>query len=35
MTVAGWILMIVSLSFVYGLTGWCYWKILTTPDNND
>ena len=35
MTIGGWILLIVSLSFVWGLAGWCYWKILTTPDNNE
>jgi len=33
MTIGGWILMIGSLSFVWGLAGWCYYKILTTPDN--
>ena len=33
MTIGGWVLMIGSLSFVWGLAGWCYWKILTTPDN--
>lgn len=31
----GWIFMIVSLVFVWGLTGWCYWKILTTPARED
>jgi hypothetical protein len=31
----GWIFMIVSLAFVWGLTGWCYWKILTTPSRED
>jgi hypothetical protein len=33
MTIGGWILMIGSLSFVWGLVGWCYWKVLTTPDS--
>ena len=32
MTAGGWILLVVSLSFVWGLTGWCYWKILTAPE---
>jgi hypothetical protein len=31
MTPAGWLLLIVSLTFVYGLTGWCYYKVLTAP----
>lgn len=30
MSPAGWILLVVSLSFVFGLTGWCYYKVLTT-----
>jgi hypothetical protein len=32
MTIGGWILMIGSLSFVWGLAGWCYYKILSGPD---
>ncbi len=35
MTAAGWVLMIVSLSSVWGLAGWCYWKVLTTPEHKD
>jgi len=31
MTIGGWILMIGSLAFVCGLTGWCYWKIMSAP----
>lgn len=31
MTPAGWTLLIVSLSFVWGLTGWCYYRVLTAP----
>ena len=31
MTWAGWIFMILSVSFVYGLAGWCYWKVLKAP----
>jgi hypothetical protein len=23
-----------SLSFVWGLAGWCYWKILSGPDSS-
>ena len=32
MTAGGWVLLIVSLSFVWGLAIWCYWKILSVPD---
>jgi hypothetical protein len=32
MTIPGWILLVASLSFVFGLAGWCYWKILTSPE---
>ena len=32
MTIGGWILMVGSLGFVWGLAGWCYWKILSGPD---
>jgi hypothetical protein len=31
MTLGGWILLVGSLTFVWGLAGWCYWKILTAP----
>ena len=34
MTIGGWILLIGSLGFVWGLAGWCYWKILTTPEHS-
>ncbi len=32
MTTAGWIWMVASLCFVWGLTIWCYKTVLTTPD---
>ena len=35
MTVGGWILLVLSLSFVWGLAGWCYWKILTGPSPDE
>jgi hypothetical protein len=25
----GWLFLICSLSFVWGLTAWCYYKVLT------
>jgi hypothetical protein len=31
MTPAGWILMILSISFVVTLVSWCYYQVLTTP----
>jgi len=33
MTVGGWILMIGSLTFVWGLAAWCYKTILTAPSD--
>ncbi len=33
MTIGGWILMVGSLTFVWGLAGWCYMKILKGPDS--
>jgi hypothetical protein len=35
MTVAGWILLLASLTFVFGLAGWCYWKVLSTPESKE
>ena len=31
MTALGWIFLWSSLSFVWGLTGWCYYKVLSAP----
>jgi len=31
MTTAGWVLMLLSLSFVVGLVGYCYYRVLRTP----
>ncbi len=31
MTVTGWIFMLVSLGFVWGLVIWCYARILRLP----
>lgn len=33
MTIGGWVLLVCSLSFVWGLAGWCYWRILSTPED--
>jgi hypothetical protein len=39
MTTAGWILMLSSVFFVWALTIWCYYKLLTrrrgTPGSDD
>ena len=29
MTLAGWIFLITSLTFVWGLTLWCFYKVLS------
>ena len=31
MTIAGWIFMLVSLVLVWGVTIWCYKKLLSAP----
>ena len=30
----GWVFLIVSLSFVWGLTGWCFYRVLTYSDEH-
>lgn len=33
MTALGWIFLVSSLVFVWGLTAWCFYRVLTTkPD---
>jgi hypothetical protein len=32
MNAGGWIFLIASLSFVWGLTLWCYYRILSSPE---
>ena len=29
MTTGGWVFLILSLSFVWGLLVWCFYKVLT------
>jgi hypothetical protein len=29
-TLGGWVFMLASVAFVYGLTFWCFRKVLTT-----
>ncbi|MCK6447413.1 MAG: hypothetical protein L6Q99_13565 [Planctomycetes bacterium] len=30
---AGWVFMILSVSFVTSLVGWCFYKVLTAPEH--
>ena len=31
MTTLGWIFLVSSLTFVWGLTGWCFHRVLNAP----
>lgn len=31
MTIGGWIFMLVSISFVVGLAGFCFYRVLNVP----
>lgn len=35
MKLAGWIFMLGSLVFVWGLTIWCYYKVMTTDGTRE
>lgn len=35
MTVLGWLLLAASLSFVWGLAGFCYYMVLTLPEGQE
>lgn len=35
MTAGGWLTMILSLVFVWGLTLWCYYRVLTAPPEEE
>ena len=35
MTPLGWIFMTISLLFVWSLTAWCFYKVLTAPRETD
>jgi len=32
MTIGGWIFMIVSVGAVWGLVGWCFYRVLAKGD---
>ncbi len=32
MTLLGWVFLLTSISFVWGLTIWCFYKVLTTKE---
>lgn len=31
MTIGGWLFMLASAAFVWGLTGYCFYRVLTLP----
>ena len=31
MNILGWLFMRVSAAFVWGLTGWCFYRVLNLP----
>jgi hypothetical protein len=33
MTPLGWLFLIASTVFVWGLTGWCFYRVLTAPES--
>lgn len=35
MTIGGWIIMLISITTVTYLMGWCIYKVLTTPGEAD
>lgn len=35
MTALGWIFLVSSLAFVWGLTMWCYYKVLNLPPDHE
>jgi len=32
MTLSGWVVMVLSVGFVTGLTAWCIWRVLRAPE---
>jgi len=32
MTFMGWVFLGISLSFVWGLTVWCFYRVVTAPE---
>lgn len=35
MTIMGWVFMLGSLAFVWGLTAWCFYKVMTTSGERE
>lgn len=35
MTPVGWIFLASSMVFVWGLTGWCFYKVLTFKEDSE
>ena len=34
MTFGGWVFLTLSTLFVWGLAGWCYYKVFTVKDDH-
>jgi hypothetical protein len=34
MNLGGWIFLILSTLFVWGLAGWCFYRVLTVKDDH-
>ena len=32
MTLGGWVFLVVSVGFVWGLTAWCFYNVLSNDD---
>jgi hypothetical protein len=35
MTALGWTFLITSLAFVWGLSGYCFYRVLTAPPSSE
>ena len=35
MRIGGWITMLCALAFVWGLTIWCFYRVLTAPPEEE
>jgi hypothetical protein len=35
MELGGWIMMLASTAFVWSLTSWCFYKVMTAPPEDD
>ena len=35
MRLGGWVTLLISTAFVWGLSIWCYYRVLTAPPEED